>query len=609
MVQKIGPQYLGEGKCELRVWAPLLKEISLRLISDSEKVLPLVKDEYGFFSLSVDKVRPWDKYYYRLNNSLDRPDPVSHFQPEGVMGPSCIVDHSAFKWQDKNWHGLTTDKMIIYELHVGTFTKEGTFQGVISKLPHLRELGINAVEIMPVAQFPGVRNWGYDGVYPFAVQNSYGGPDGLKKLVNECHKLNISVILDVVYNHLGPEGNFHSEFMPCFTDKYKTPWGKAINFDDMHSAGVRNFFIQNALYWFEYYHIDALRLDAIHGIFDMSAKHILKELSEEVMEFSRLNGRKRYLIAESDLNDVRVIKPYSEGGYGLDAQWSDDFHHCLHTLLTKEKQGYYQDFGSLEQLVKAIKEGFVYSWEYSKYRKRYHGSSSADIPASRFVVFSQNHDQIGNRMKGERLTALVSFAALKVSAGSVLLSSNIPLLFMGEEFGEDAPFLYFVSFHDAQLIEAVREGRKREFASFEWPGEPDDPFNRNSFLKSKLQWNKLGEEKRGALLDFYKRLIQIRNDNPAVRLTDKETLKITFNEKDKILSMVREYEQVGIFIIVNFNKETAIVLSEIEGDWHKILDSSDTKWLGPGSKLPQTLNKGLKLAMAPLSLAVFQKKP
>lgn len=608
-MQNIGADYLGKGRCGFGVFAPLLENLSLHMVSARDRLLPLEKDIQGCFHLIAEDIRPGDRYVYRIRDSLERPDPASYYQPEDVMGPSCVIDHLAFQWDDRHWQGIPIEEMIIYELHVGTFTKEGTFDGVLTRLPYLQDLGINAVEIMPVAQFPGTRNWGYDGVYPFAVQHSYGGPDGLKKLINACHMRHISVILDVVYNHLGPEGNFLPDYMPCFTDTYKTPWGKAINFDDAYSHGVRRFFVQNALYWFEHYHIDALRLDAVHGIFDRSAKHILMELSEEVDKYSRVCGRKRYLIAESDLNDVRVITPRLENGYGMDAQWNDDFHHCLHTLLTGETQGYYEDFGTIKQMAKAINEGFVYAWDYAAYRKRYHGSSSAGIPHTRFVVFSQNHDQIGNRMKGERLSALVSWDALKIAAGLVLLSNNIPLLFMGEEYGEDAPFLYFMSFHDMALIKAVREGRKKEFASFNWQGEPDDPCAETTFLKSKLQWEKMKINRSGALRAFYKRLIQIRRDHPVFHHADKKTSITRAGQEKQVLSIIHLNRDKGLCVVVNFDKRNVSCKPiEIAGEWQKVLDSSDTKWLGSGFNTPEVIGNGSELLLKPLGFIVYERK-
>ncbi|HEY9649768.1 MAG TPA: malto-oligosyltrehalose trehalohydrolase, partial [Coleofasciculaceae cyanobacterium] len=417
---KIGSNYLGEGRCEFSVWAPTHDDVAVQLVSPENRIIPMKKDEQGYFKVLAENIQPGTFYFYKIAGD-DRPDPASYYQPKDVHGPSEVVDHSTMNWTDTNWSGVPLENMIIYELHVGTFTPEGTFEAIIPRLRELCEFGVNAIEIMPVAQFPGDRNWGYDGAYPYAVQTSYGGPEGLKKLVDACHQEGLSVILDVVYNHFGPEGNYNSQFGPYFVEKYKTPWGMAINFDDVHSDGVRNYFVENALYWFQNYHIDALRLDAVHAIYDLGAKHILREISEEVATLSERMGRKLYLIAESDLNDVRVIQEREVGGHGMDAQWSDDFHHALHALLTGEQRGYYQDFGQCQQLAKAYKESFVYSWQYSLHRRRYHGNDANDRPGHQFVVCTQNHDQVGNRMLGERLTHLVSFEALKLAAGALML--------------------------------------------------------------------------------------------------------------------------------------------------------------------------------------------
>ncbi len=507
---KNGINYVRNERCEFNVWAPLLSKVAVKIISPEEKVIPMEKDHEGYWKTTIADITPATKYFYLLNDEKDRADPASHYQPEGVHGASQVIDHSVFHWSDWNWHGIPLSEMIIYELHVGTFTQDGSFKAIVPRLDELQDTGINTIELMPVSQFPGERNWGYDGVYPYAVQKSYGGPEGLKHLVNECHRREISVILDVVYNHLGPEGNYLRDFGPYFTNTYSTPWGEAINFDSAYSKEVRTFFIENALHWFSHYHVDALRLDAIHAIFDMGAKHFLSELSERVEEFSQKNRRKYYLIAESDLNDSRVVIPRESWGYGIDGVWCDDFHHSLHTLLTGEKRGYYLDFGKIAHMVTSMKEGFVYSGEYSEFRKRNHGNPSKDIPAKQMVVFSQNHDQIGNRMLGERLSTLVSFEALKLAAGIVLLSPYIPLLFMGEEYGENTPFLYFVSHSDQTLIEAVRQGRKKEFGEFKWQGEPPDPQSTETFLKSKINWEKRNEGNHKVLLDFSKNLITLR---------------------------------------------------------------------------------------------------
>ncbi len=480
---RLGAYYLGDRRCEFTVWAPNAETVSLQILTPQPRTIPMQQKEWGYWQVTADEIEPGTRYLYQLNGGETRPDPASYAQPEGVHGPSQVIDQH-FVWNDQGWSGVPLDNMIIYELHVGTFTPEGTFEAIIPRLPDLRELGITAIEIMPIAQFPGsqpagegsaYRNWGYDGVYPFAVQNSYGGPQGLKKLVEACHKEGIAVVLDVVYNHFGPEGNYMSHFGPYFTETYRTPWGSAINFDDAHSPDVRSFFIQNALHWLQDYHIDALRLDAIQAIYDLGAKHFLEELAENVAELSQQDGRRRYLIAESDLNNPRIIRSPDKGGYGLDAQWSDDFHHALHALLTGSDIGYYQDFGTCEHLAKAYRDTFVYDWKYSPHRQRFHGSSALDCPLTQFVVCIQNHDQIGNQMLGERLFQLISFESLKLAAGAVLLSPYIPLLFMGEEYGEEAPFTYFVSHSDPELIQAVRKGRKQEFEAFHYDGEPPIP--------------------------------------------------------------------------------------------------------------------------------------
>jgi maltooligosyltrehalose trehalohydrolase len=580
--------------------------VALRITAPEERVIPMSKDQRGYWRVWSEDVFPGTRYVYRLGPSVERPDPAAHFQPEGVHRASAVVDHTAFPWQDGLWHGIRIEDMIIYELHVGTFTPEGAFDAIIPRLESLRDLGVTAMEIMPVAQFPGERNWGYDGVYPFAVQNSYGGPEGLKRLVNACHQQGLAVILDVVYNHLGPEGNYLADFGPYFTDKYRTPWGRAINFDAAHSDEVRNFFIENALHWFGNYHIDALRLDAIHAIYDTSAKPFLQELAERVEEFSTQQGRKVFLIAESNLNDVRVIRPRESGYFGIDAQWCDDFHHSLRTLLTDERTGYYVDFGRFEQLVKAYREGFVYSWEYSEYRKRRHGSSSADRPAHQFVVFSQNHDQVGNRMLGERLSRLVSFEALKLAAGVVLLSPYIPLLFMGEEYGEESPFLYFVSHSDPNLIEAVRRGRKEEFRSFQWQGEPPDPQDPQTFLKSKLAWERRTEGAPGVLLKFYQHLIRLRREIPALSRLDKENLRISGVEDKKLLVTYRWYDESQTLGVMNFNSADVVFRTELPpGTWRKLVESSDTKWQGPGSTLPEDIASGQEMTIRPMSCAVY----
>ena len=608
--KNLGADYLGEGRCRFTVWAPAVRQVEVKIVSPREKVFRLEKNERGYHQATIEGVEPGTLYLYRLGGDKERPDPASRFQPQGVHGPSQVVNPD-FSWKDECWFGLPLRDYIIYELHVGTFTPEGTFEAVIPHLQDLKNLGITAIELMPVAQFPGSRNWGYDGTYPFAVQNSYGGPDGLKHLVNGCHQIGLAVVLDVVYNHLGPEGNYLADFGPYFTDRYRGPWGNPINFDGPYSDEVRRFFIQNGLYWVREFHLDGLRIDAIHGIPDFSAQPFLEELAATIHEQAERLNRRVYLIAESDLNDSRIVRSRDLGGFGLDAQWNDDFHHALHTLLTNEDSGYYQDFGDLQHLVKSFRQGFVYSGDYSFYRKRRHGNSSRRLSAERFVVFSQNHDQVGNRAQSERLSTLVSFEALKLAAAVVLLSPFIPLLFMGEEYGETAPFYYCISHSDPDLIEAVRRGRNEEFASFRWQGEPPDPQEEATFLRCKLNHDLSFTGQHKILRAFYGDLIRLRRELPALRNLDKERLEVTGLEQEKILLWRRwsgKQEAAGVF---HFGKqEKTLSLPLPEGHWRKQVDSADSTWSGPGSTIPPELSSEgrASLRLPPESCVVFTRE-
>jgi maltooligosyltrehalose trehalohydrolase len=602
---RVGAQYQGDNRCEFRVWAPLLRQVALRIVQPRERDLSLERDERGYWQATVDDVTPGSRYWFLLDGTTQRPDPASQFQPESIHGASEVVDHSTFQWNDAGWEGVPLEDLIIYELHVGTFTPEGTFEAIIPRLAELRDLGITAIELMPVAQFPGGRNWGYDGAYPYAVQNTYGGPTGLKALVNAIHQHGMSAILDVVYNHMGPEGNYLRDFGPYFTGKYRTPWGDAINFDEAHSHGVRNFVVENTLFWLREYHFDALRLDALHMVYDQSAKHILQELAESVAQLSRESGRKCYLIGESDLNDVRLIKPVRDGGYGLDAQWSDDFHHSLHALLTGERAGYYEDFGEIEQLAKAMKEGFVYSWQFSRFRKRFHGNSSRQRPARQFVVATQNHDQIGNRMLGERLSQLVDSESLKLAAGTLLLAPHVPLLFMGEEYAEDSPFLYFVSHTDEQLVAAVRAGRKSEFEAFQWEQECPDPQAVDTFEESKIRWNKRERDRHRTMLKFYRRLLALRRSIPHV--VDKKGLTVDCLARQEVLIWRRKHQWGQVHCLMNFSSEVQTIRPPVQrSEWKKILDSADARWNGPGAALPEILRSRQEVTIPARSLAVFQ---
>jgi maltooligosyltrehalose trehalohydrolase len=609
---KPGSHYLGDRRCQFTLWAPLQQQVAVHLVSSQERLVPLERDERGYWQGIVEDVEPGSHYFFQLDGDTDRPDPASHAQPRGVHGPSQVVDHGRFTWGDRDWPGVSLEKLVVYELHVGTFTPEGTFEAIIPRIPELLELGITAIELMPVAQFPGDRNWGYDGVYPFGVQTSYGGVEGLKRLVNACHRQGMAVILDVVYNHLGPEGNYLWGLGTYFTDKYKTPWGSAVNYDEAYSPGVRHYFSENVRYWFETCHIDALRLDAIHAIYDFGAKHILQELAETTAEVSQAQGRKVYLIAESDLNDPRIIRPVARGGYGVDAQWSDDFHHALHTLLTGENRGYYQDYGMIHDLAKAYEKTFVYTWDYSHFRQRYHGSDPTDCPAHQFVVCSQNHDQVGNRMMGDRLSTLVPFAALKLAAAAVILSPYIPLLFMGEEYGETNPFLYFVSHGDPDLVAAVRAGRKQEFAEFHDQGEAPDPQAVETFERSRLDWDKRRQGRHQHLWQFYQTLLRLRADHPALANLSRQDMNVSILAGDQVLELHRWHGDRAAKVWMNVTSHTATVTPSCPPEpWKKLLDTSDACWGDGGSDLPDVISDQAtrdgdqSLALAPYHLVVY----
>jgi maltooligosyltrehalose trehalohydrolase len=607
---RLGASFLGNGRCRFLVYAPLADRVEVRILSPRAQARSLSRDERGYHQGVLEDVAPGDLYVYRLDGKKERPDPASRFQPMGVHGPSQVVDPGAFRWEIPDWSGLPLEAYILYELHVGAFTPEGTFDAVIPRLDTLKDLGVTAIELMPVAQFPGNRNWGYDGAYPFAAQNSYGGPVGLQKLVDACHLRGMAVTLDVVYNHLGPEGNYLADFGPYFTDRYRTPWGAAVNFDGPHSDEVRRFFLENALSWLSDFRMDALRIDAIHGIMDFSAYPFLAELADAVRGLASRENRKIHLIPESDLNDVRAISPREKGGIGLDAQWNDDFHHALHALLTGERDGYYRDFGSLEDLAKAHSEGFVYSGQYSAYRKRRHGSSSRDVPAWRLVVFSQNHDQAGNRPGGERLSRLVSFEALKLAAGLVLLSPFLPLLFMGEEYGETAPFLYFISHSDAPLIEAVRKGRKEEFAALRWEGEPPDPQDEDTFLRSRLDHGLSGEGHHRVLREYYRELVRLRKGHPVLSRLSKEDMEVTACGKEKVLLVRRWNGAAQTAAACHFGDSTVNVrLSLPSGIWENLLDSSEKRWGGSGSAIPEKLDprEEISLSLNPGAFVLLSK--
>lgn len=600
-----GAAWLGDGRCRFVVWAPG-RAVELHLLSPRERLVPLAPGPRGYHEALVEGVEPGARYRIRFDGRDERPDPASAFQPEGVHGPS-EVDEPRFPWTDAGWAGLPLERYVIYEIHVGTFTPEGTFDAAIGELDGLRDLGITAIEVMPVAQFPGTRNWGYDGVFPYAVQNSYGGPRGLRRFVDACHARGLAVILDVVYNHLGPEGNPLWGLAPYFTDAYRTPWGAAINFDGPWSDEVRAYFIENARRWIRDFHVDALRLDAVHAIVDPSARPFLRELADEVRGLARALGRPAYLIAESDRNDPRLVAPAERGGDGLDAVWNDDFHHALHVLLTGEREGYYRDFGTLGQLGRALTEGFVYAGEYSAFRGRRHGASSARARGEQLVVFAQNHDQVGNRPRGERLASLVPFEGLKLAAGAVLLSPNVPLFFMGEEYGETAPFFYFVSHGDPGLVEAVRRGRAEDARRWGVREGIPDPQAEETFLRSKLDRALAGRPVGRALREYVRAFLALRRRLPPLARLNKEATSVRVGEEERVLLVLRAGGG-RVLGILNFAREPRrVALPAAGGRWAKELDSADPCWGGPGSRAPEALDLAApaEADVAPLSVVVY----
>lgn len=543
-----GAVMLEDGTIHWRVWAPEAASVQLVLVADddSRSELPMEREFSDFFVQQLEGIEEGQRYGFRLNGGPLRPDPASRWQPEGVHRPSAVFNPEHFFWTDQEWHGVPRDELVIYELHVGTFALEGTFDAIIPRLGSLRELGITAIELMPVAQFPGQRDWGYDGVHPFAVQNSYGGPHGLQNLINTCHQVGLAVILDVVYNHLGPEGNYLSEFGPYFTDQYHTPWGAAVNFDQPGCDGARAFVLENVRYWVREFHVDGLRLDAVHAIFDSSPHHILLAIKETATHEADQLGKAVHVIAESNQNDVRLLDPPEtgcgwgdawetnggaipppmsagkpapsvSGGCGLDAVWNDDFHHAVHALLTGEQHGYYVDYGLPEHLVKALNQTFVYDGCHSIYRGCIYGTQVNDRSGDHFVASIQNHDQVGNRPWGERFGALLSPAEQRLAAGLLLLSPHLPMLFMGEEYGEARMFPFFCSFEDHELAEAVQRGRREEFAKLGWHAEVPEPQFPLTFEFATLSWTWPEGSVQAGLRRLYHSLLDARRRWPALR--------------------------------------------------------------------------------------------
>jgi len=549
-MKPLGARLLDDDRCELRVWAPLHDSIELKV--DGRRVA--MTKRAGYHEAIVEGVREGSRYVFVVDGR-ERPDPASRSQPDGVHAASEVIGRD-FEWHDIDWRGIPLEDHVIYELHVGTFTEGGTFDSAIDRLDDLKALGITAVELLPIAQFPGNRNWGYDGVYVGAAQSSYGGPRALKRLVDACHARDLAILLDVVYNHLGPEGNYLREFAPYFTDRYKTPWGNALNFDDAHSDDVRWFFIHNALQWVDEFHIDGLRVDAVHAIIDHTAQPFLQELTTTIRERASALGRRVWTFAESNLNDPRVIMPAEQLGLGFDSQWNDDYHHALHVLLTGEQSGYYEGYGRVSDLARAMREGWFWTGQLNPYRGRRFGAKAQTSDGARFVVCAQNHDQVGNRMHGDRLSKLVSYQQLRLAAAVIVLSPFLPMLFMGEEYGEPAPFQYFTSHSDADLIEAVRKGRREEFEEFAWIGEAPDPHDEETFRRSRLDWSLKTRDHHAELWELYRDLFRIRRETPALRSLDMAKVETIADDEQRTLVVKRG----EVTIAFNFSGEERIGL-------------------------------------------------
>ena len=574
-----------------KVWAPRARTLEVKV---GDRKFAMQPKERGWWSAAVQEAAPGTDYAYVIDGmEPGLPDPRTQWQPHGVHGESRLVDHSAFTWTDGHWQAPPLSGAIIYELHIGTFTPEGTFRAAEARLDFLKELGVTHVELMPIANFPGQRGWGYDGVDLYAIFNEYGSPDDLKHFVNACHSKGLAVVLDVVYNHLGPVGNYLAKFGPYFTSSHSTPWGDAINFEEAGATEVRRYMIDNALLWLRDYHMDGLRLDAVHAYVDRSAIHFLEELTSEVKRLEAMVGRHLYLIAESDLNDPRIVKAEEAGGYGLDAQWSDDFHHALFSVISGERAGYYADFGTLAQLAKSLRCVFVYDGIYSEYRGRNHGRMVVGLSGHRFIGFVQNHDQVGNRAQGERVSHEAGVGRAKIAAALVLLSPFVPMLFQGEEFGASAPFLYFTDYDDPELGRMISEGRKREFEAFGWsPDQIPDPQDEKTFLQSKLNWAELTEEPHASLLQWHKDLIKLRHERSELSDGNLNAVEVRFDEQAQWLVMERRDFRVAC------NLGQAAVEVEL-GDGAQVLLASD----------PSVALNGARINLGPDSVAVVVVPP
>jgi maltooligosyltrehalose trehalohydrolase len=611
----VGARPVDETRTRFTVWAPERRCVTASLPESGRKV-DLSPLGGGYHGAVVDGCAAGTRYQFLLDGEGPFADPASRSQPEGVHGPSEVLDLGAHRWSDAAHRPRPLWEQVISEVHIGTFTAGGNFDTAISVLDELVQVGVTAVELMPVAQFPGGRNWGYDGVFPFAVQSTYGGAAGLQRFVDACHGRGLDVILDVVYNHLGPEGDVLGAYGPYFTDRYRTPWGPAVNFDGVSSDPVRAFFSQNACQWFSDYHIDGLRLDAVHEIIDRTASPFLAELGHAVEDLGDRLGRRGFLVAESADNNPAVVTPRGSGGLGMTAQWNDDFHHAVHAAITGERFGYYADFGDVADIARSMSDGFVYQGEFSTVRGRSHGASSVGLEPERFVVFAQNHDHIGNRALGERLVSLVSPVQARLAAALVLLAPGVPLLFMGEEYGDPAPFPYFIDHGDPELVKAVRQGRAREFAELARTDRVLDPADEATFLAARLDRTLLNQSEHRARWDLHRALISVRQGNPALRRSARTSARAAASAGVVTLVRAHPLDTVVVFFNVSELAAEAMLPSPPGGwaggdgpPWQKLFDPGATDCGGSGETLPPERHAGAGVALGPWEFGAYHLAP
>ncbi len=615
----LGATPLPGGRTRFVVWAPRAGRVRVKLEplgGAGPREVDLAPIELGYHEAVVEGCPPGTRYRYRLDDGEPMADPASRSQPEGVLGPSEVVDLGAHRWADAAYRPRPLFAQVISEWHIGTVTESGTFDAATGVLDDLVEVGITAVEVMPVAEFPGARNWGYDGVFPFSVQHTYGGPVGLQRFVDACHQRGLAVVLDVVHNHLGPLGNVLGAFGPYFTERYRTLWGPALNFDGPGSDHVRAYFFESVAQWFVDYHVDALRLDAIHSILDTTATPFVAELSELAARLSEQLGRPCALIAESSDNDPAVVTARSAGGIGMDAQWNDDFHHSLFVALTFEQRAYYADYGRVEDLARAINDGFVLQGEFSEYRRRRHGAPSSHLEPERFVTFAQNHDQIGNRPRGERLAGLVPLDRQRLAAGLLLLSPGVPLLFMGEEYGDPAPFPFFVDHGDPELLEAVRRGRRATLRHMGFDEEPLDAAAEATFDSAVPDRSLRTKDDHRGLLALHRALIALRRADPA--LARSRRVDVSASVHGSVLTVTRRDPAGAAVSIFNVGPMPAAALapSLVAGAgpagqtrWHLLFDPGDPALGGPGSVRPVEVLPGDSILLEPWAFCVYGSEP